>query len=401
MTTRTTIPDFQDHNFLNSKIVRFIETLRRIQFSGQLQWADPNDQRQWTFYFHSGHLFYATGGVHPVRRWVRNLADYCPQFQLDIPQLQRDLSKIRPDNATLSWEYHLVCLWIQQNKLTLEQASQIIQSILSEVLFELSQFPDATHQIHKYQSVPEQLVLVDEARSFLDVQELWQSLLSWDIDGSCLDQAPIIRHPDRLQQQALTGEVQALIQLLDGKRTLRDLALRLRQNVVQVAHSLLPYVQSGLIEFVSIVDLPAPDYLPAKNRAKQRTDVIAKPLVACVDDSSIVCWTMEQLLTEAGYRFVAVSDGFRAVTTLLSCKPDLIFLDVFMLNTNGYEICKTLRRAPSFKNTPIVFLTGFDGVVDQVRAKLAGASDFLSKPIDAKRVLDTVAQHLPQGTTVR
>jgi chemotaxis family two-component system response regulator PixG len=71
-----------------------------------------------------------------------------------------------------------------------------------------------------------------------------------------------------------------------------------------------------------------------------------------------------------------------------------------MLNTNGYEICKTLRKAPSFKNTPIVFLTGFDGVVDQVRAKLAGASDFLSKPIDEEKVLDTIAQHLPQGTVV-
>lgn len=400
MTTRTTIPAFQDHNFLNSKIVRFIETLRRIQFSGQLQWADSTDQRRWTFYFHSGHLFYATGGLHPVRRWVRNLADYCPQFQLGISQLRQDLSKIYPDHTTFSWDYHLVCLWVKQNKLTLEQASQIIQSIVSEVLFELSQFSNLTHQIYKHQSVPELLVLVDEAKSFLDVQELWQSLLSWDIDSSCLDQAPLVRHPDLLQQQSIAEPVQALIQLLDGQKTLRDLALRVRQNVVQVAYLLLPYVQSGLIEFISIADLPVPDYPPAKPVPRQAREVITKPLIACVDDSSIVCWTMEQLLTKAGYRFVAVSDGFRAVTTLLTCKPDLIFLDVFMLNTNGYEICKTLRKAPSFKNTPIVFLTGFDGVVDQVRAKLAGASDFLSKPIDEKKVLDTIAQHLPQGTVV-
>jgi chemotaxis family two-component system response regulator PixG len=87
----------------------------------------------------------------------------------------------------------------------------------------------------------------------------------------------------------------------------------------------------------------------------------------------------------------------RAIATLLARKPDVIFLDLVMPNTNGYEICSQLRKLACFQDTPIVILTGNDGLVDRVRAKLVGASDFLSKPIDADIVLNTIRKHLKQS----
>jgi chemotaxis family two-component system response regulator PixG len=108
---------------------------------------------------------------------------------------------------------------------------------------------------------------------------------------------------------------------------------------------------------------------------------------------------MEALLTAAGYQFVGIDDGLRAFAVLLSRKPDLIFLDLVMPNTNGYEICSKLRSLPAFRKTPILILTGNDGIVDRVRAKLVGASDFLSKPVDAGTVLAVIRKHLAQGAT--
>jgi chemotaxis family two-component system response regulator PixG len=67
-----------------------------------------------------------------------------------------------------------------------------------------------------------------------------------------------------------------------------------------------------------------------------------------------------------------------------------------MPDTSGYEICSKLRKLPFFRHTPIVILTGNDGVVDQVRAKLYGASDFLSKPIDSESVFKVIHKHLKQ-----
>jgi len=79
---------------------------------------------------------------------------------------------------------------------------------------------------------------------------------------------------------------------------------------------------------------------------------------------------------------------------VLSTKPDLIFLDLIMPNANGYEICGQLRKLNFFKNTPIVILTGNDGIIDRVRSKMVGATDFLSKPIDSELVLETIRKYL-------
>lgn len=389
----------QNFDFFSSKIARFIETLKKIQFTGQLVWKDPNnDEKRWILHFHLGRIFYARGGIHSVRRWARSLANYCPQLQSNVAQLQQDFHQVTSEESIFDREYELFYFWVKQQQLTHKQANQVIQSISSEVLFDLSQFQNLTHQIQKVQSAREPLVLIDEHTVFTEVQKFWQSLWNHNIDPSLLDKAPIIKDPVELQQWTSVEKAQVLVQVLDGKRTLRDLAIQFGQDVVQVAYSLQPYIQSGLIELISIPDLLTP--IPRAMQNGSELINSAKPLIACVDDSAMVCWTMEKLLTEAGYRFVGINDGLRAITTLLSCKPDLILLDVFMPYTNGYEICKKLRKAPSFRHTPIVFLTGLDGVIDQVRARMAGASDFLSKPVDAEKVLSTVAKHLPKGVIV-
>jgi chemotaxis family two-component system response regulator PixG len=77
-------------------------------------------------------------------------------------------------------------------------------------------------------------------------------------------------------------------------------------------------------------------------------------------------------------------------------KPELIFLDLVMPNANGYEICSNLRKLSFFRNTPIVILTGNDGLIDRVRAKMVGSSDFISKPVNSDLVLSTIRKHLRQ-----
>ncbi|MEO0869229.1 MAG: response regulator, partial [Cyanobacteria bacterium J06642_11] len=54
---------------------------------------------------------------------------------------------------------------------------------------------------------------------------------------------------------------------------------------------------------------------------------------------------------------------------------------------NGYEVCAQIRRISAFKNTPVIIVTANDGLADRVRAKVVGASGFMSKPINEKRVL--------------
>jgi chemotaxis family two-component system response regulator PixG len=298
-----------------------------------------------------------------------------------------------------SWEYQLFSFWIEQEKISQDQTAQLIQSVLEEVLFDLSQEEGLTHQIKEHQCTSKPLTLIDEAQAIEEVQQLWQDLWDAKFTGYSLNTAPIIRQPKQLKKYTSVKSYNALTQLLDGETTLRDLAIRMKRDVVQVTRLLLPYIKSGLVELVSISDLPNPVNRSVPDLPSEQVNP-TKPLIACVDDSAAVCQTLDKLLTAAGYRFIGINDGLRALTTLLTYKPDLIFLDLMMPNTNGYEICSQLRKAPSFRNTPIIILTGNNGIVDQVRARLFGATDFLSKPVDAGKVLSAISRQLTPSQLV-
>lgn len=397
MTTKMAANFLERHRFKQSKKAQIIGTFQEIQFSGKLIWLTPNGEEKWTFYFCNGRIMYAIGGIHSVRRWIRNLATYCPQIQVvDVTELQYDLYKIESDPFINSWEYQLFSLWKTQQKISEEQVVKLIQSVVEEVLFDLSQDEGLTHQIKEYPSISKPVALIDEKQAIAEVQQLWQGLWDAKFTGYSLNTAPIIKQPQKLQKYTSVKSYKALTQLLDGENTLRDLAVKMKRDVVQVTRLLLPYIKSGLVELINIPDLSAPVNRNVVELPSKRINP-TKPLIACVDDSTAVCQTLEKLLTAAGYRFLGINDGLRALTSLLTSKPDVIFLDLMMPNTNGYEICSQLRKAPSFRNTPIIILTGNDGIVDQVRARLFGATAFLSKPVDAGKVLSTISQHLSQN----
>ncbi|NET49419.1 MAG: response regulator [Merismopedia sp. SIO2A8] len=382
--------------FMDSKKIQLLQALKRCQFSGQLLWTAP-DQKQWIFYLYQGNIRYATGGIHPVRRWQRNLLAYCPRIYSQLSEilskLQRMESGINPVAKNESWEYQVLYRWVEQGKITREQAVYIIQAAITEVLLDVLPAKDATHQLKSQPLIPKLLILIDVEQAITEVKLLLQNWSKAKVDLHIVNRAPVIKEPERLKQNTSVDVYNILKTLLNGRRTLRDLAVQMRQDVVQITRSLLPYIESGIVELVTIPDLPNP--FPQTSIIEQPISAeLAEPLIACVDDSLLVCQTMKQLLTKTAYQFVGVNEPLRAIAILLNRRPNFIFLDLVMPNANGYEICTQLRKLSCFQNTPIVMLTGLDGIVDQVRARLAGASDFVTKPIDAEKILRVINRHL-------
>jgi len=370
--------------------------LKKERFSGQLLLKSPLGQ-EWTFYLFLGRILYATGGSNLVRRWRKNLILHCPEIELNQLSLSNIFSSTKA--FKICWEYQVLYSWVEQQKITREQAAKIIGAIVAEVLFDVIQALQVTYQVEPENSSFPQLVLLDAGQVITEVQHVWQTWQEAKIVDRSPNRAPVIKQPEQLQQKTSASLYQVLIKLLDGQRTLRDLAVIMKRDVVEVTCSLLPYIQAGLVELIDIPDLAAP-IAPTPPVIPAPASTPSKPLVACVDDSPLVCQTMEKILTTADYRFLAVQDSLRAIATLLTHKPDLIFLDLIMPNTNGYEICTQLRKVSTFRNTPIVILTGNDGIIDRVRAKLVGATDFLSKPVDVETVLAVARAHLNNSSVV-
>ncbi len=399
MTTRYSSPNpIPIREFTASKQAGFFDKLKQPRFSGQVVLTNAARGETWFFYLYLGRIMYATGGSHPIRRWRRNIALYLPQIAPHLPSMQQlGLASLNSQDIQMCWEYYLLCLWVEQQKITREQVARLIRSTLVEILFDVTQIMEVICELKQENCLATRLVLIDAEQIIEESQKLWQGWQGAKIADRSPNSAPVIRQPEQLQQRTSPQVYQTLGQLLDGHQTLRDLSVRMKRDVLAVTSSLLPYIQMGFVELVPIGDLPSPvASTPVDNMGTPSATV--GPLIACVDDSPMMCQRMEQILTEANYQFIGINDPMRAIAIILARKPELIFLDLVMPNTNGYEICAQLRKINYFRQIPIVILTGNDGIIDRVRAKMVGSTDYITKPVNSELVLSVIHKNLKQET---
>lgn len=383
-------------DFTAAKQSRLFGLLKQSQFNGQLQLDAQNTQ--WTFEFYMGRLLYVTGGKQAMRRWYRYLKCYCPNLYLELSTLKAELQKLSTMEGAKNiscWEYQLLGFWYNQQKISREQISQIVESILVEVFFDVSQTRKVVYQVKSDNQLSNQLLLVNADTMIHRARSLWQAWLDAQLGECSPDLAPIIRHPLELKKQVPDPLYRTLTLMLTGQFTLRDLSVKINRDIVSLSASLLPHIQQGAVELIEIDDLasPLPPISPTDQSPKG-------PLIACIDDSPAICRALEKVLRTADYQTHCIQDPLRAVAILLSKKPALIFLDLVMPGTNGYELCSQLRRISQFKETPIIILTGNDGMIDRVRAKMVGASAFLSKPINPHQVLSVIKRQLSKQAAV-
>ncbi|QLE41548.1 response regulator [Nostoc sp. C052] len=135
------------------------------------------------------------------------------------------------------------------------------------------------------------------------------------------------------------------------------------------------------------------------NSASQRVTaatVTAKKVhkIVSVDDSPTILKEISYFLENENFSVVTINDPVKAVLSIIRHKPDLILLDLNMLGIDGYELCRIIRNNSIFQKTPIIFVTGNKGIVDKVKAKLVGASGYLTKPFTRAELLKIVFMHL-------
>ena len=366
------------------------------------------------------HLVGEAGGIHPGRRWQRQISQHCPRIGINgISIWKFDI-----------WDYEALANLVKQKKIRREQMVAIVSASIAEVLFDLLQQEDllrdrvGTKLSYNYvcedtlYSSP--LVFIQPENAWMQAQQAWESWQEASLEDISPNLAPVIANQDKLQQYTSANAYRSLTALVDGKQTLRDLALKLGQEPLLLTQSILPYVRMGLLKLVEVPDISNPsDHFTAvptqsasvASPSNESTTAPyfprtpapppsispspAGPLVAYIDDSIRDSKIMGEIVIKAGYRYINLQDSVLALPMLLEHKPGLIFLDLVMPIANGYEICAQIRRTSMFRNTPVIIVTGNDGIVDRVRAKLVRASDFIAKPITIKKVVPILRQYLP------
>ncbi len=109
---------------------------------------------------------------------------------------------------------------------------------------------------------------------------------------------------------------------------------------------------------------------------------LKKPVVMIVDDDFSARLQVRFTLENEGFEVIEAASGQEALGLFRENQPDLVLLDVIMPDMDGFATCQALRILPGGSHLPVVMVTGLDDTETITQAFDAGATDFVSKPIN-------------------
>jgi two-component system, chemotaxis family, response regulator PixG len=382
-------------------VIGQIQQLRAASFTGKLIIKSADNSCCFALVFRLGRLTWLSSNADPSKYWRRQLTKYQP----DLPQDW--LNTISDETNPWVSAAELADLMIE-GALDRQQLMEAITAVASEVFFDLIQVSKmsgdqfiavaTTQGEQEATSVDGEETETNRSSVFLPMMEVdiliknaiqawqeWQAIHSAAFSPNLF---PIVQQPALIAElpQSRRKEIFAA---MSGAETIRDLASIHGQPLLELATALLQLLQFGTISLSKVPRINKPT-------------VVATPAVpskgitiACIDDSPLVYQSLKQILEANGYECYGVQEPLTIMPRLIKQKPDFIFLDLLMPIINGYEVCGQIRKTPSLKDIPVVILTGKDGLVDRMRSKLVGSTDFMSKPVSSETVLKMLDKYLP------
>src|SRR5262249_9781627 len=113
----------------------------------------------------------------------------------------------------------------------------------------------------------------------------------------------------------------------------------------------------------------------------QRLDDMMAPLLL-VDDEPMNRDALQRRLARAGYLVLTAESGAMALEMAEANRVDLVLLDVMMPGMDGIETLRRLRRSRALSELPVIMVTAKDSTEAGVGALDAGATDYVTKPVD-------------------
>src|ERR1700733_6554295 len=117
--------------------------------------------------------------------------------------------------------------------------------------------------------------------------------------------------------------------------------------------------------------------------------------ILCIEDDRETAGLIAEELIERGYAVDLAYDGREGFSAILRTEPDLVLADIAMPFLSGFELLARLTEiAPRLGDMPFVFLTAFTDRDIELRARQAGADDFVTKPVDFDLLYEVIVARL-------
>ncbi|TYB65453.1 HAMP domain-containing protein [Nonomuraea sp. PA05] len=166
------------------------------------------------------------------------------------------------------------------------------------------------------------------------------------------------------------------LELLSSLDELRErIALHLTANQ---PGDVLPLVRTGTV---------------GEAAAREIDNTLAGRTVLVVDDDARNLYALTSMLEIHGINVLHAENGRKGIDTLTAhTETDLILMDVMMPEMDGYTATETIRAMPQYADLPIIAVTAKAMPGDQEKSLAAGASDYVTKPVDADHLIERI-QH--------
>jgi signal transduction histidine kinase/ActR/RegA family two-component response regulator len=134
-----------------------------------------------------------------------------------------------------------------------------------------------------------------------------------------------------------------------------------------------------------------PDVVPSTTELKaQAASTALGPTVVTIDDDPDTRDLLSRILSREGFRVLAASRGEDGIRIAQATRPQLITLDIKLKGMDGYGVLEKLKADPRTKDIPVIMISV---VSEREKAFASGATDYLTKPIDSRRLTTMLAQY--------
>ncbi|MDJ0660906.1 MAG: response regulator [Crocosphaera sp.] len=338
----------------------------------------------WLVFFVNGQIVYT---IPSKNRGCRRLRDYLSRYQINIlPQELENLQRISHNEIEYAYLWQL----IEEHRLTPEQGKTIIQQMVQETLFDLLSLRQGAFIFEMGLGLDPLLTSLEISplvREMMTEVQQWKQLHPY---FQSPQQALSITNQQQLQETLPEKAYEQLLHWADGKTSLRGLSRRLQRNLGSLARSIYPYVERGWLHpiIATSPSVSKPQTVWDESTPRHETHVV------CLDDDLTIGKMVEEILKENGYQISLITDPLSGLSLIFELNPDIILCDIAMPKLDGYEICAMLRHSRAFQYTPIIMLTGKEGFIDRIRARMMGATDYLTKPFGEQELLLLIDKYI-------
>jgi twitching motility two-component system response regulator PilG len=369
---------------------KLLQLIAEKDLTGCLSISSPQDSSiTWQLYVGGSRIYFATasgGGSQRIHSLLQQMSPALP-----LPILGEDKS-----------EYESLYEWYVENHISLTDFRRILLNLSREALIQGISHNKAQIKFEQATCIKPVLIaapLTDLIKPVSNHVKFWQNIHNYipsPFSQVYLDPNKVRdfknfwhnanQNRDNESNNTQTGGIavqnvglSVWLKTLEQKHSIYEICsqFQLQTHVLSQWFSLL--IEEKILEVCQLTR-----NLAIASESPVRT------LIACIDDSHTVQRQVKMVLEMSGFDVLGITDSSLCLTALARQRPALILMDITMPEIDGYELCKMLRQSRHMRNVPIIMFTGKDGLIDRMRAQLVGANDYITKPVNAEKLIAKV-----------